>query len=309
MKRRLLAVLLAAVLVLMLVPAAMAEENGNSDESVGSVSSVESSENQENTTTDPEQGAETPSDPEQGTDTPADSEQNPGDSSDPAAPAENQPADPTLPSTPDIPEIPDSPNTPETPEIPEDQPEQKPEENPAKELTEEELESYYQQCKSNPDTGVTDELTEAQWEQLKAYIEKRDAEEAAKQQPVTSAKPVGRDGHIDSCLEGCTGVDCDCPCHQDLYGRIMACETLEEIWEILDEATDEELEALTEEEYNQIDAFIVDLIEQDIAAKKAHEEKIAEVHPDTTEDSEIIYPTVNVDDVAPLGAPVVGGAE
>ena len=148
---------------------------------------------------------------------------------------------------------------------------------------------------------MTDELTEAQWEQLKAYIEKRDAEEAAKQQPVTSAKPVGRDGHIDGCLEGCTGVDCDCPCHQGLYGRIMACETLEEIFEILDEATDEELEALTDEEWDAIDEYIESLEPEPLPAV------VIESEPPVP--SEIVFGTVSFDNVAPLGAPVVGGAE
>ena len=130
------------------------------------------------------------------------------------------------------------------------------------------------------------------------------------QQPVVPAAPVNPENPDCICEEGCTGENCDCTCHQKgLFERVMACETLEEIWDILDEATDEELDALTEEQYNEIDTFIVNLIEQDIAAKKAPEEKIAEEHPDTTEDSEIIYPTVNMDDVAPLGAPVVGGAE
>ena len=116
------------------------------------------------------------------------------------------------------------------------------------------------------------------------------------------AAPVNPENPDCICEEGCTGENCDCPCHQKgLYDRVMACETLEEIFAILDEATDEELDALTDEEWDAIDEYMKSLEPEPLPAV------VIESEPPVV--SEIVVGTVSFDEVAPLGAPVVGGAE
>ena len=113
-------------------------------------------------------------------------------------------------------------------------------------------------------------------------------------------KPVSNASkHIDTCTEGCTGEDCKCPCH--LFDKIMACTTLEEIDAILETATDAEFTALTEEQNQKIEAKITALEPEPLPAV------VIEESSDEPVPSEIIYPTVNFDEVAPFGDPVVGG--
>lgn len=96
----------------------------------------------------------------------------------------------------------------------------------------------------------------------------------------------------------------DCtPLGPSLYERIMACTTLEEIDAILDAATEQELAALTEEENREINALIESLEPEPAPAV------IPEENDDAPVVSEIIYPTVNFDQVAPLGDPVVGSGD
>lgn len=110
--------------------------------------------------------------------------------------------------------------------------------------------------------------------------------------------------HIDTCLEGCTGENCNCPCHNTLFARLMAAETLEELFAIVDETAEEDLLALTDEEVAQVEAKIVELEPEPLP------EIIINGPIDGSSDepviSEIIYPTVNFDNVAPFGDPVVG---
>lgn len=87
---------------------------------------------------------------------------------------------------------------------------------------------------------------------------------------------------------------------ESLYARLMACETLDELFAIVDAASEDELMALTDEENAEIEAKITDL-------------ESAPLPPVILEDcenesviSEIIYPAVNFDHVAPFGAPVEG---
>lgn len=109
--------------------------------------------------------------------------------------------------------------------------------------------------------------------------------------------------HIDPCVEGCTGAGCACPCHTpSLFDRIMACTSLEEIDAILAEATDAEFAALTDAENWQIDAHIASLEPAPLPAV------VIDESTEETVPSEIIYPTVSFTNVAPLGSPVVGGA-
>lgn len=107
--------------------------------------------------------------------------------------------------------------------------------------------------------------------------------------------------HIDGCSDDCTKEDCACPCHEEtLFERLMACTSLEELFKIIDDTSEEELLSLTDEENAKIEAKITEL----------EPEPLPPVVIDNSKDepvvSEIIYPTVNFDNVAPIGAPVEG---
>ena len=120
---------------------------------------------------------------------------------------------------------------------------------------------------------------------------------------IAPAEPVPAEGsaHIDTCVEGCTGEGCDCSCHElSLFERLMACETLDELFAIVDETPEAELMALTEEENAQIEAKIAALEPEPLPPV------VLEECENETVISEIIYPAVNFDNVAPFGAPVEG---
>lgn len=113
-------------------------------------------------------------------------------------------------------------------------------------------------------------------------------------------KPVPDDfKHMDTCTKDCTDAECKCPCH--LFNKIMACTTLEEIWAAFDEASDETVNALTDEQNAQIDAKI-----EALEPAPAPAVVIEESNEDTVP-SEIVYGTVNYTFVAPFGDPVTGG--
>ena len=117
----------------------------------------------------------------------------------------------------------------------------------------------------------------------------------------TEPVPAEKSAHIDTCVEGCTGEGCDCSCHElSLFERLMACETLEELFAIVDETPEAELMALTEEENAQIEAKIAALEPEPLPPV------VLEECENETVISEIIYPAVNFDNVAPFGAPVEG---
>lgn len=104
--------------------------------------------------------------------------------------------------------------------------------------------------------------------------------------------------HIETCLEGCTGEECTCVCH--LYEKIMAAETLDEIWMILDEISDETYDTMTDGMNAKIDEKISDLEPKPAPA----------IDFDVTEpvvESEVSVLTANYAYVAPFGAPVTGG--
>lgn len=98
----------------------------------------------------------------------------------------------------------------------------------------------------------------------------------------------------------------DCPLYvaqvaePSLFERLMACKTLEELFTIVDETPQEVLLALTEEENAQIEAKIAQLEPEPLPPV------VIEETMDVPVVSEIIYPTVNFDNVAPFGAPVEG---
>lgn len=116
-------------------------------------------------------------------------------------------------------------------------------------------------------------------------------------EPVLPEEPA----HIDTCVEGCTGEGCECPCHKlGLFERLMACETLDELFAIVDATPEDELMALTDEQNAEIEAKIAAL-EGEPLPPVVLEECVNE-----SVISEIIYPAVNFDHVAPFGAPVEG---
>lgn len=116
----------------------------------------------------------------------------------------------------------------------------------------------------------------------------------------TPAEPE-QPAHMEGCSEECTTEGCACPCHElSLFERLMACETLEELFAIVDETPQEALLALTEEENAQIEAKIDQLEPEPLPPV------VIEETSDVPVVSEIIYPTVNFDNVAPFGAPVEG---
>lgn len=105
--------------------------------------------------------------------------------------------------------------------------------------------------------------------------------------------------HIDTCSDDCTDADCKCTCH--LFNKIMACTTLEEMETVFDEASDETIDALTDEQNAQIDAKI-EALEPAPAPEIVIKESSEKTVP-----SEIVYRTVNYTNVAPFGEPVTGG--
>lgn len=109
-------------------------------------------------------------------------------------------------------------------------------------------------------------------------------------------------GHMDGCSDECTGEGCTCPCH--LYQRLMACETFEELMMLIEATPEEALLTLTEDEVMQIEAKIAELEPEPLPP--VGEEELVDDNGEPFV-SEIIYPTVNFDDVAPFGDPVVGG--
>lgn len=87
----------------------------------------------------------------------------------------------------------------------------------------------------------------------------------------------------------------------DLYDRLMACETLEALFALIDETPKEELMQLSESQVADVEAKIAALEPEPLPAV------VIEESSDEPVPSEIIYPTVNFDEVAPFGDPVVGG--
>ena len=114
---------------------------------------------------------------------------------------------------------------------------------------------------------------------------------------------TGEPTYIETCEDGCTGEGCECECHaMNLYDRLMACISLEEIDAVLNEAFDDELLALNEEELMEIEKHIKALEPEPSPAVVISGESAPPVQ------SEIVYPTVSYTNVAPLCDPVIGGA-
>ncbi len=103
--------------------------------------------------------------------------------------------------------------------------------------------------------------------------------------------------HIDTCSDDCTDEECKCACH--LFNKIMTCTTLDDIWALLDAASEDVLNSLTDEQNAQIDAKITAL-----EPAPAPAIVIEESEPPVT--SEIEYAMVNYTNVAPFGDPITG---
>lgn len=130
-----------------------------------------------------------------------------------------------------------------------------------------------------------------------ATVDDKTKDETETSVPTETKKSV----HIEGCSDECLGEGCTCSCHQiSLFDRLMACDTLDELYAIAEDTPEDELRALTKEENAQIEKKIADL-EPDPLPPVVLEESTDEPVP-----SEIIYPTVNFDKVAPFGDPVEG---
>lgn len=90
------------------------------------------------------------------------------------------------------------------------------------------------------------------------------------------------------------------PAVTSLFDQLMACKTLDELFTLADKTPEEQLLALTDEQNAQIEAKIAALEPEPLPPVVIGETK------DEPVTSEIIYPTVNFDKVAPFGAPVGG---
>ncbi len=101
--------------------------------------------------------------------------------------------------------------------------------------------------------------------------------------------------HIEGCSDDCKAEDCKCACH--LMKKIMECKTLEEIWAIIAETPEEELNALSEEQIAKIEAKIEEL-------EPAPAPAVTVKAVDSIVESEVFAPTVNYTNVAPFGEPV-----
>ena len=112
--------------------------------------------------------------------------------------------------------------------------------------------------------------------------------------PETTAPETSAPAHIDGCSDDCTKEDCACTCHtKSLFDRLMGAKTLDAFDTIFENASQVELDALTEQEWSQIDKREAELEPAPVPAivLEVSEPPVA---------GEIIYVTVNFDNVAPI---------
>lgn len=166
-------------------------------------------------------------------------------------------------------------------------------ETPATSETSETKETEARECTCGTEDGIHDE-------DCPLYKETSKATASNATTPTTPPAPVTQ-VHLEGCTDDCTGENCACPCHKmSLFDRLMTCETLDEIWKILDATTDEAMNDLPEEELDQIDAKIRDL-------EQLYPTIVIDDMVEDTVQSEIVRVSVDVTDVAPFLAPVKGG--
>ena len=190
-----------------------------------------------------------------------------------------------------VPEEPVAPIDPEQPVV--EQPEQPVVEQPEQPA----VEQPEQPAVEQPEQPVVEQPEQPVVEQPEQPVVEQ-PEQPAMEQETPEEEPVVIT-HLDTCLEDCTGEECACGCH--LFDKIMKCETLDEIWALFDAASEEAINALTDEQNAQIDAKIEALEPAPVPAVVIEQTK------ETTVPSEIVYPTVNYTNVAPFGAPATGG--
>lgn len=97
--------------------------------------------------------------------------------------------------------------------------------------------------------------------------------------------------HIETCSDTCTTEGCKCPCH--LYNKLMAAKSIEEMDAIFVATDDALLDALSDEQWEQIDAHYAEIAPAPIPALPTYED-------DAPVTSEIVYVTKNYDNVAPF---------
>ena len=87
----------------------------------------------------------------------------------------------------------------------------------------------------------------------------------------------------------------------ELFDRLMAYDSEDALLDALGGISKELLATLTEEEIRQIDAHLAEM-------EPAPAPAVVENTEEATVPSEIVYPTVNYTNVAPIGGPVTGGS-
>ena len=166
-------------------------------------------------------------------------------------------------------------------------------ETPETAETSETKETKARECTCSTEDGIHDE-------DCPLYVKAEKATPSNSTLPTAPTAPT-KTTHIEGCMDGCTVEGCTCPCHQmSLFERLMACETYEEMLEILDATTEEEWDVLSEEEIAEIDAKLEALEPEPYPAVV-----IDETIEDTIQ-SEIVHLSVNVTDVAPFLTSVEG---
>lgn len=160
-------------------------------------------------------------------------------------------------------------------------------ETPETAETSETKETEARECTCGTEDGIHDE-------DCPLYKETSKATASNATTPTTPPAPV-TSVHIEGCTDECTGEDCNCPCHRmSLFDRVMTCETLEDMWNILSVATEEDLHTLTEEERIQIGTKV------DALSQESYPTIPTDNMVEGTVQSEIVSVSVNVTDVAPL---------
>lgn len=161
-------------------------------------------------------------------------------------------------------------------------------ETPETAETSETKETEARECTCGTEDGIHDE-------DCPLYKETSKATASNATTPTTPPAPVTQ-VHLEGCTDDCTGENCACPCHQmSLFDRLMTCETLEQLFALTDVTPKDKLNALTDEEVAQVEEKITALILDYQSTEKWNNTSLDEL-----EVSEIIYPTVNYDEVAPL---------
>jgi hypothetical protein len=184
----------------------------------------------------------------------------------------------------------------ETP-MPEEMPEEEGEENPMPEETPEEEGEENPMPEETPEEDQEGEESPALGE-MPAEVE-YPAETDDQEDCTCDPKPAEGEAH----MEGCPLYVAPEAGLSSLYERLMACGTLEELFILIEATPEAELMQLSESEVAAVEAKITALEPEPLPPL------VIEESTDVPVESEIVYPAVNFDNVAPFGDPVVGGAD